>query len=274
MQQRLFETNVNQAVDAPPRTVHAEIIFTSAPYIMREQLKLDSNYQTYLEGVMLSERVLRTGIKPTPYQKSFELVVVTKSRVVNFQAANKQFSFLTISLVYDRSDQHRSVYDSYNTELANTKIKKVQLENASKTYSSFNTVKLDTSDAHGKYLLYIQFAAWYCKGSSIVPLSDYANNLTFQELPDLNDYFTNSDEKLFINLRRGKGYTDELEKINRDNSDLMITVTLKAATTKKMRLRVTGHYQGEYLYSLSKERFIMNYTEYGVNKPNDIALAA
>ena len=58
---------------------------------------------------MLSEHVLRTGIKPTPYQKSFELVSGTESRVVNFQAANKQFSFLAISLVYEKSDQHRSI---------------------------------------------------------------------------------------------------------------------------------------------------------------------
>ena len=230
--QRLFETNVNRSADALPRTVDVEIIFTSAPYIIYEQLKLDDYYRTYLEGAMLSERVLRTGIKPTLYQKSFELVVGTESRVVNLQAANKQFSFLTISLVYGRSDQHRSVYDSYNTELASTKITSVQLENVSNMYM-FNTVKFDKSDAHDKYLLYMQFVLWYCKGSSIVPLTDYANNLTFQEFPDLDDYFTNSDEKVFIDLRRGKGYTDELEKINRDNSDFMIPVTLKAATTKK-----------------------------------------
>ena len=93
---------------------------------MYEQLKLDDNYRTYLEGVILSERELGTGIKPTLYLKSFELVVGTESRAVNFQAANKQFSFLTISLVYDRSNQHRSVYDSYNAEFASTKIKSVQ----------------------------------------------------------------------------------------------------------------------------------------------------
>ena len=126
---------------------------------MYEQLKLDDNYRTYLEGVELSERVLRTGIKPTPYQKSFELLVGTESRVVNFQAANKHFAFLTILLVHDRSDQHRSAYDSYNKELASTKIKSVQLENVSNTYSSFNTVKFDMSDAHDKYLLYMQFVA-------------------------------------------------------------------------------------------------------------------
>ena len=58
---------------------------------------------------MLSERVLRTGIKPTLYQKSFELVIGTESRVLNIQAANKQFSFFTISLVFDRSDQQVSM---------------------------------------------------------------------------------------------------------------------------------------------------------------------
>ena len=73
----------------------------------------------------------------------------------------------------------------------------------------------DTSDAYDRYLLYMQFVAWYCKGSSIVPLSDYAKNLTFQELPDWNDDFTNSDKKLIIDLRRGKAYTGQLEKINR-----------------------------------------------------------
>ena len=119
--------------------------------------------------------------------KSFELVVGTESEVVNLQAANKQFSSLTISLVYDKSDQHRSVYDSYNTELGSTKIKSVELKNASNTYSSFNTVKFNMSDAHDKYLVYMQFVVWCCNGSSMVPLSNYANKLTFQELPDLND---------------------------------------------------------------------------------------
>ena len=144
--QKLFEANRNQTAVALPRTVDAYIVFTSAPYIMYEQFKLDNNFRTYLEGVMLSEHALRTGIKPTPYQKSCKLVSGTESRIVNFQVENKQFSFLAISLVYDKSDQHRSIYDSYNAELASTKIKLTKLENASNIYSSFNSGKFDTSD--------------------------------------------------------------------------------------------------------------------------------
>ena len=100
-------------------------------------------------------------------------------------------------------------------------------------HSSFNSVNLDTSDAHNKFLLYSQFVTWYCKGSSFAPLFDYAHNLTFQELPTMSQYFTNTDEKIFIDLRHGKSYTNELEKIIRDYSDLSITITLKAGTTKK-----------------------------------------
>ena len=89
----------------------------------------------------------------------------------------------------------------------------------------------------------------------------------------MNEYFASRDKKLFINLRRGKGYAGELEKINRDDSELTVTITLKAALTIKMILRITGYYQGAYLYTLSNKGLIMNYTEYGVNKANSIALA-
>ena len=47
-------------------------------------------------------------------------------------------------------------------------------------------------------------------------------------------------------MRRSKGYTDKLEKLTRDDSDITLTVKLKAAATKKLRLRVTGYSQAEY----------------------------
>ena len=91
--QRLFETNNNQIADDLSRTVDVEIILNSAPYIMYEQFKLDDNFRTYLEGVLLSEHVLRTGIRATPCQESFELVTGTESRVVSKVQINN-FLFL------------------------------------------------------------------------------------------------------------------------------------------------------------------------------------
>ena len=251
--QKLFEANANQANDALHRSVDAETIITSAHYIQYQQFQLDGNFKTYLEEMLQSEHVLRTGIKPTPYQKSYELIVGTQSRVIDFTGENKQFSFFTILLVDDNSDQHRSIYDSYNVERASKNIKSITLENASNTYSTFNSVKFDTEDSQDQFLLYSQIAAWYCKGSNITPLPNYANTPVFQELPTQSEYFTTADEKIFIDLRREKVYTDKLEKLHRNDSYLTVTINIKVGAARKMRLRVTGYFQGKYLYSLLRK---------------------
>ena len=172
--QKLFKTHENNANF--PRGVDAEIIFTDAPYIQYEQIKLDNNFRTYLESTLMSENVLRTGIKPTPYQKTYEINTGSQSHKIDFRDTNKKFSFLSFSLVYDKSDQHRSIYDGYNLEVATKKIKSIKLENASGSYSSFNSIKFDLENDHDQYLSYCQFVVCYCKVSSIAPLTDYINN--------------------------------------------------------------------------------------------------
>ena len=37
-----------------------------------------------------------------------------QSYAMDFKGSNKQFSFMEISLVYDKSNEHTSAYDSYN----------------------------------------------------------------------------------------------------------------------------------------------------------------
>ena len=273
--QRLFEANTNLGAAAGlPDTVDAKIILKSTPYLLYTQFKLDTNFRNYLETALVSESKLRTGIQKTPYQKSYELIAGTQSRTINFNNALKQFSFLEISLVYDRSDKHLSIYDSYNAEVASTQIKSIKLQNASNTYSEFNTVKFDLEDEEDRYTLYNAFVASVTEGSSIIAESEYMNNEVHQELPNRNTYFTDSDERVYIDIRRSKGFTGELERVNRDDSDLTVTVDLKAAATKKMRLRITGYFQGEYNYMISSNGLIMNYKEYGVSKIKTAAEAA
>ena len=55
-----------------------------------------------------------------------------------------------------------------------------------------------------------------------------------KELPNRKKYFTDSDEKVYIDIRRSKGYTSKLDRVNRDDSDLSVIVDLKAAATKKL----------------------------------------
>ena len=60
------------------------------------------------------------------------------------------------------------------------------------------------------------------------------NNEIKQELTKEKDYFSSkSDEKLYIDMRRRKGYTDELEKLTRDDGGVNLSLMLIAAVTKK-----------------------------------------
>ena len=78
-----------------------------------------------------------------------------------------------------------------------------------------------------------------CDGCSTVPLTQYKNNEIYQEITEENKFADNdTDDIIYINMRRSKGYTDELEKL-----DLAVTVALKEAAPKKLRLRITGYSQ-------------------------------
>ena len=215
---------------------------------------------------MISNQILRTGLKLSPYQKSYGLIAGAQSKTFTFTNAFKQFEFLEFSLVFDESDQHLTTYGSYNAETAAVDIKYIRLQNASNTYSEFNTIKFDLTNEEDRYVFYNAFVAWVTKDSSIVPEADYLHNKTKQELPNRNTYFTDSEEKVYIDIRRSKGYTGEFERVNRDDSNLVVTVDLKKAATKKMRLYVTGYYQGEYMYMLTKEGLIMSHKEYSIAK--------
>ena len=135
------------AADLPTTDPDANIYWNSIPYIQYELVKLNDTFDAYLRKALQSKRILRTGIKPTPYQKSYEVNVGTQTNVVEFKGVNKQFSFLEISLVYDKSEQHNSIYDSYNAELAATHISSVQLENLNNKYGEINK-KYDLTEEH------------------------------------------------------------------------------------------------------------------------------
>ena len=265
--QKLFESKTDRgAAGGLPNNVDAKIILESTPYLLYYQFELEDTFRTYLGLAMISNQVLRTGIFLTPHQKSYELVIGAQSKTFTFQNVFKQFAFLEFSLIFDRSDQHLNMFDSYNAEVAATRIKSIKLQNASKTYSRYNDIKFDLEDEEDRFTLYNSFVAFVTNGSGIVPESDYVYNDIRKELPNRKKYFTDSDEKVCIDIRRSKGYTSELERVNRDDSDLSVTVDLKAAATNKMRLYIRGYYQTEYMYMLSKHGLTMQLKEYSVAK--------
>ena len=228
---RLFQSRkVLAASTTSAPAPDAEILFTRAPFIQYEQILLDKNFRQHLGTIMVSKKIIRMGAQKTPLQKTYKIKQGSDSLNVEFLGANRQFDWLEISMVNDKSDKHSTIYNSYNRELAAQKIKTLQLSNFTEIYSLTNEKKYSIDNLTQKHLLYKQCVAWNCKGSSVAPLTDYMDNPIFRELPDEEEYFRlKSDETIYLDLRASSGYVKEAEKLERNDSKINLQITLKKA---------------------------------------------
>ena len=134
-------------------------------------------------------------------------------------------------------------------------------------YSLTGKLSFDLEREEDKHIIYKMFVARACDGCSSAPLTQYKNNDIYRDLITEYDYFeSESDERIYIDMRRSKGYTDELEKINRDDSGIALNIKLKKAAAKKLWYRITAFFQAEYWYLLSNKGYIMSYKNYNISK--------
>ena len=96
----------------------AAILWHDKPYIQIEQIRFNENFNQYFEGIIMSNKTLRTGMQRTPYKKYYKITSCASSYKEKFTGANRQFDYLEISFVYNKSDAYKTIYDSYDLELA------------------------------------------------------------------------------------------------------------------------------------------------------------
>ena len=96
---------------------------------------------------------------------------------------------LEISLVYDKSDQHQTIYDSYDIELGANFIQELTLENASTTDNLTGQLDYNIPNEDDKHWLYEMFVPCYFDACSVTPLTQYKNNEIKQELKKEKYYF-------------------------------------------------------------------------------------
>ena len=110
--------------------------------------------------------------------------------------------------------------------------------------------------------------AFHYSGCSITPFTIPI----LQELPKEDDYFSSSDERIYIDLRDNKGYTDELEKIRWDDSNPVFYITTKAAAAGRFKLRIFGYSMGEYIYMLTDKGLTMKYNPYSSGRKKELSV--
>ena len=263
---KLFEDLTKRAA-IPTTDPDASIEFYDRPYVSYQEIILTPTWESYLKDILKDQDGVRMGVLPNPYQQTFEVASGAQTVSVDFQGASRDINWLEISLVYNKSYSHETVYDSYGLELAARLIESVKFVNASKAYSLTGKLSYDISNKDEKYLMYKMFVAYICNGATYAPLTEYKNNPVYQDMTNECDYrSTIKDDRIYIDMRRSKGNYDELEKITRDDSGLVIYIKLKDAAAKKMRLRVVGYSQGEYWYAHTNKGYIMAYKNYNISK--------
>ena len=133
--------------------------------------------------------------------------------------------------------------------------------------------KYDIDNLTQQHLLYKQFVDWNCNGSSIAPLTDYMNNPILQELPDEDTYFSaKNDERIYLDLRTNSGYVKEAGKLERNDSKIILEITLKATARYKLRVSIWTYSLSEYLYVQSKSGLTLKHRTYSINQSDEAFL--
>ena len=170
---KLFESNTK--VVAIPSKPNAIINIYDRPDITLTKIS-----DFYLGGILRPETALRQGVLSSPYQQLFEIGTGSQSFTCTFKGTQRQFDWLEISIVYDKSYQHNTIYDSYDLELAAKLIKHIKFRNTSTMYSLTGKLFFDLQKDDDKNILYKMLVAYNCEGCSSAPLTQYKNNEIYQ----------------------------------------------------------------------------------------------
>ena len=98
--------------------------------------------------------------KKTLIKKTYGIQKGSDSLNVEFLGSNRQFDWIEISIVPDKSDKYTTLYNIYNREMASQLIQTLRLSNFRKISSLTNETKYSTDNLTKKHLLYKQFVAW------------------------------------------------------------------------------------------------------------------
>ena len=93
------------------------------------------------------------------------------------------------------------------------------------------------------------------------------NNPVFQELTPEDEYLdATSDERLYLDLRASSVYVKEAEKLERNDSKIILRLSLKKQRPKQIRLSVWTYSLAEYLYVLTKNGLTLRHRTYTINQ--------
>ena len=98
---KLFESN--KKVTTIPTEPDALIQIYDRPYVSYQEINLTKGADIYFTRILRLETALRQGVLESPYKQEFEVNTETQDFTCTFNGAQRQFDWLQISIVYDKS---------------------------------------------------------------------------------------------------------------------------------------------------------------------------
>ena len=112
--------------------------------------------------------------------------------------------------------------------------------------------KFNLINAHRKHLLYKQFVAFHCRGCSVAPLIEYAQDPIFPELQNERGMAVTLDSTSFLKDAAAKKNQQQQQKKN------------------PAKLRVFGHLMEEYIYMLRDQGPTLKHKICSIGNKNDL----
>ena len=177
-----------------------------------------------------------------------------------------QFEWIIVSIIPVLSKNHRNTYVTYNNERTCNIVEKLTIsdikdDNNHKIHSK--VYDLQTFDDQLK--LYRQYCEYIIKRPSNQTMLDFSNNHEIQETVQLRDFFiTSAAVQLYVDMRDSLDATGKKDPIKRNDSSIMVEISLREAATTDLDIMVYGQGYGEYVYESNEDENMIQLYEYKV----------
>ena len=202
-----------------------------------------------------------------PTNNSFSIANYSNAQMKHLPAKSvkkllKTMLYYNIDVVYNQDDMDRRSYNSATDKDRTDPNLDYQLANLKDFIFKKNVYEIPLTPISdlGKCNFTVKTDTKF-----IITLERNMNKL-FESNKKVTAIPSDPDERIDIDMRRSKGYTDELEKTNRDDIGIALNIKLKKVAAKKLRCRITAFSQAEYWYLLSNKEYVMSYKNYNISK--------
>ena len=205
-----------------------KFVITKQPYIMVSMYQMSAAGQNYFNNMYNSTGKYSYGSIENFTLYGAQMTAGTTQQQFNFPALYKKFKFVEIGLSTVESQEHNSIYDTYDEEFATTHIKKIDIQRAKSAMLENPHIRYDFDDSIDKYRLYNQFLGYMTDSCTDQNRIDMIGYNAASNFPSFEKYFS-SGHRIFIDLTDSKNYTDMEDPVTNNHDGMSVTVYLKEA---------------------------------------------